>query len=54
MNLTYHRNGDYLFPNLTVEEKMSVNGKYGMLRKAFLKENKANWYQSMMLTGKLN
>ena len=28
-------------------------GKYGMLRKTFLKENRKNWYQSMMLTGKL-
>ncbi|WP_417091223.1 TnpV protein, partial [Marvinbryantia sp.] len=24
-----------------------------MLRRSFLKENRSNWYQSMMLTGKL-
>lgn len=29
-------------------------GKYGMLRRTYLKENRKNWYQSMMLTGKLN
>ncbi len=25
-----------------------------MLRRSFLKENRSNWYQSMMLTGKLD
>ena len=54
MELTYHRKGDYLFPNLTVQEEMPVTGKYGMLRRTYLKENRPNWYQSMMLTGKLN
>ncbi|MCD8129680.1 MAG: TnpV protein [Lachnospiraceae bacterium] len=55
MELTYHRKGDYLFPNLTVtEEEPAVIGKYGMLRKTYLRENHPNWYQSMTLTGKLN
>ncbi|MCD7750482.1 MAG: TnpV protein [Lachnospiraceae bacterium] len=55
MELTYHRKGDYLFPNLTVtEEEPTVIGKYGMLRKTYLRENHPNWYQSMVLTGKLN
>ena len=39
--------------NLTVEEEEVTIGKYGMLRKTFLKEHRKNWYQSMMLTGKL-
>ena len=53
MEMTYHRKGDYLFPNLKIEDTPVNYGKYGMLRRTFLKENKKNWYQSMMLTGKL-
>ena len=53
MEVTYTRKGDYLFPDLTIEEEPAVIGKYGMLRRTFLKENKKNWYQSMLLTGKL-
>lgn len=54
MELTYHRKGEYLFPNLVLQEKPVSIGKYGMLRKTYLKENKKNWYQSMLLTGKLD
>ena len=54
MELTYHRKGDYLFPNLTLEEEPVTIGKYGMLRKTYLMENKKNLYQSLLLTGKLN
>ena len=54
MELTYHRKGDYLFPNLVIEtENAPQIGKYGMLRKTYLKENRPNWYQSMLATGKL-
>lgn len=54
MGLTYYLKGDYLFPNLTIESSENPIGKYGMLRRTFLKENRSNWYQSMMLTGKLD
>lgn len=54
MKLTYYRKGDYLFPNLTIESSENHIGKYGMLRSTFLKEHRSNWYQSMMLTGKLD
>lgn len=54
MELTYYRKGDYLFPNLTIESSENPVGKYGMLRRTFLKEHRSNWYQSMMLTGKLD
>ena len=53
MEVTYHRQGDYLFPNLMIEDSPVSYWKYGMLRRTYLKENKKNWYQSMMLTGKL-
>ncbi|MCD7846523.1 MAG: TnpV protein [Oscillospiraceae bacterium] len=55
MKITYHRKGNYLFPNLTVsEDEPEVIGKYGMLRKPYLRENHPSWYTSMTLTGKLN
>ena len=55
MKLTYHRKGDYLFPKLVIEEQPKVMiGKYGLLRKAFLKEHRPNWYQSMLATGELS
>ena len=55
MELTYHRNGDYLFPNLILKsEATEPVGKYGLLRKQYLKEHKTNWYKSMLLTGKLD
>ena len=54
MELTYHRKGDYLFPNLILEEESVTIGKYGMLRRTFLKEQRKGWYQSMLLTGKLD
>ena len=50
MELTYYRKGDYLFPNLAVKDEPQTIGKYGMLRRTYLK----NWYQSMLMSGKLN
>ena len=55
MELTYYRKGDYLYPNLTIESEVTEPiGKYGLLRKSYLKEHKPDWYQSMLLTGKLD
>ena len=37
MKLTYHHNGDYLLPNIAVNETdQQPLGKYGMLRLRFL------------------
>ena len=54
MDIRYHRNGDYLFPDLTISEESVSYGKYGMLRKNYLKKYKSNWYKSMLLSGKLD
>ena len=54
MELTYHRKGDYLFPNLTLQEEPQAIGKYGMLRRTYLKEYKKNLYQSLLMSGKLD
>jgi hypothetical protein len=54
MDLTYTRNGDYLFPALYLEDANPPIGKYGLLRKRYLKEHKRGWYSSLLLTGKLD
>ena len=54
MTLTYLRNGDYLFPSLLLEVEEQPIGKYGLLRKSYLKEHKRGWYFSLLLTGKLD
>ena len=53
MELTYYRKGDYLFPNLAVQDEPQPIGKYGMLRRTYLKENRKHWYQSMLMSGLL-
>ena len=53
MNLTYTMQGDYLLPNLEVPESPKV-GKYGMLRRSFLRNHKQALYTGMMLEGTLN
>ena len=54
MDLIYTRNSDYLFPALYLEEPNLPIGKYGLLRKSYLKEHKRGWYSSLLLTGKLD
>ena len=55
MELTYHRKGDYLFPNLYMEQdETEPIGKYGLLRKTYLKEHHSGWYLSLLATGKLS
>ena len=40
-------------PNLVLNEEKPIYGKYGMLRKQFLKEHRSARYQYLVLTGKL-
>ncbi|WP_418565740.1 TnpV protein [Hominenteromicrobium sp.] len=53
MELTYTMQGDYLLPDLTVPESPTL-GKYGMLRRSYLKDHRDGIYTGMLLTGKLN
>ena len=53
MKLTYHRCGDYLLPELTVPDKPVALGKYGRMRKTYLKEHKPILYNTLLLSGKL-
>nr|WP_312038963.1 TnpV protein [Desulfosporosinus sp. SRJS8] len=54
MELTYTMQGDYLIPDLTLPEEETHIGKYGMLRKTYLKNHRKGMYASLMLSGKLN
>lgn len=54
--ITYHREGDYLIPDLAVSEGVSDNyriGKYGYLRLDWLQQNKKGLYTELMLECKL-
>ena len=51
--LSYTLHGDYYLPNLVLNEEKPIYGKYGMLRKQFLKEHRSARYQYLVLTGKL-
>ena len=51
--LSYTLHGDYYLPDLILNEEEATYGKYGMLRKQFLKEHRLAKYQYLLLTGKL-
>lgn len=50
-NVEYRQNGDYLIPNIVLPEKEYHIGKYGMLRKTFLREHHKATYSAMLLGG---
>ena len=55
MELTYTLKGDYLYPNLALEpEEPMTLGKYGSLRRSFLREHRYPAYQALMVEGLLN
>ena len=43
----------YLMKSLLLNEEEPIYGKYGMLRKQFLKEHRSAKYQYLLLSGKL-
>ena len=51
--LTYHREGDYMIPNLTAPEVESI-GIWGRRRKEYLEKHRNGIYTGMLLSGKLN
>ena len=53
-SLTYSQNGDYLIPNLVLDPAPAKPlGKYGRMRKAYLKERRPLIYNQMLLSGSL-
>ena len=52
---SYTKVGDYLLPNLAIDEsEQQPIGKYGRLRKRYLKEHRRALYTNLLLTGKLD
>lgn len=51
--LTYHREGDYLLPNVVPPKDPQI-GVWGLRRKNYLLKNKKPIYTGMLLSGKLN
>ena len=51
--LSYTLHGDYYLPDLELNDEEPVYGKYGIMRKQFLKEHRSAKYQYLVLTGKL-
>ena len=56
VDITYHKEGDYLIPDLYLEEDYKKDyqiGKYGHLRSRYFKEHKKAEYSIMLLDGTL-
>ena len=51
--LSYTLHGYYYLPDLEINEEEPTYGKYGIMRKQFLKEHRSARYQYLVLTGKL-
>ena len=53
IKLTYHREGDYLIPDLTPPPEPKI-GVWGRRRKRYLQQHREPIYTGMMLSGSLN
>ena len=54
MELTYTQCGDYLIPDLVLSDTKEYHiGKYGRLRRAYLKEHRPILYTDLIVTEKL-
>ncbi len=54
MEITYTKCGDYLLPNVTLIQRKHENlNKYGLLKLDYLKKNKRNSYQQLLMQDKL-
>lgn len=57
-DITYRVEGDYLIPNLVLDDEADDNseemiGIYGMMRESYLREHQHGTYMAMLLMGKL-
>ena len=55
MGGTYHQEGDYLIPNLTLPDEPEYQiGKYGRMRRSYLKEHRPVLYANYLTSGTLH
>ena len=52
-SLNYTKIGDYQLPNLILNQPRKPLGKYGRLRRTYLKEQRPVLYHTMLLSGSL-
>ena len=52
-NLNYTQTGDYLLPNLILNQPRKPLGKYGRLRRTYLMNHRPVLYNTMLLNGSL-
>ena len=52
-SLNYTKIGDYQLPNLTLSQPKTLLGKYGRMRRNYLKQYRPVLYNSMLLNGTL-
>lgn len=50
---TYHQEGDYFLPDLSIPELPAI-GIWGQRRRRYLKEHRQALYTALLLSGKLN
>ena len=50
---TYHEENGYLIPDLTVPAKVHKIGKYGLMRRNYLKNHRPGLYTAMLVNGTL-
>ena len=53
MEISYSKVGDYLIPNLILSEEEQSIGKYGRMRRRYLKEHRPVLFSNLILSGKL-
>ena len=55
IKLSYQQSGDYLIPNITTSvQETTPLGKYGRMRKTYLREHRPVLYNRLVLNGSLN
>lgn len=55
MNISYTKKGDYLLPDIILEDKKQYNiGKYGLLRLNYMKKYKLGLYFDLFVSDTLN
>jgi hypothetical protein len=54
MELTYTKVGDYYIPNLVLDEPEKFYGKYGNLRREYIREHRPTLWASLVNSGRLD
>ena len=53
MEISYRQCGDYFIPNIVMDEAAPTYGKYGRLRKTYLREHHKGFYAELLLRSEL-